>query len=301
MESRRRYKWLGGISLLALAVLVGGVGWMMYRQIRQDKLNRALFVAIRANQPETAIRLLEEGADPNARDTGNRAISLHQCWMDLYQRFRGRSLQDDGKLTPLLALYDVQWATRYSIYVPGEDIRLLQTLLDKGANVNATDETGRTALMMAGYYTGIDQVRLLLSHGADVNARNRGGRNALIWATVNDNQAPEIIQVLLVAGAQVNMQDEDGITALQFATVNRGYQETRALLEHGADANARDKLGWPPLFHAIVNNNDARMVRLLLQYGADPNLKGRDGDTPLKMAGGDSQIISLLKQAGAKE
>ena len=59
--------------------------------------------------------------------------------------------------------------------------------------------------------------------------------------------------------------------------------KVRRLLLHGADANARDTLGEPALYLAMLNN-DADMVALLLRYGATTDFVDDDGDNLLQVA-----------------
>ena len=79
--------------------------------------------------------------------------------------------------------------------------------LEHGANVNAKDTDGQTALMKA--YT-TEQVRLLIEAGADVNAKDKNGKTALMQAVF-----PEQVKLLIEAGADVNAKDNQGRTALE--------------------------------------------------------------------------------------
>jgi len=59
------------------------------------------------------------------------------------------------------------------------DTQKVQALLGKGADVNAKDDMGETALIIAAYYGHTDTVKVLLEEGADVNAKNNKGITAL--------------------------------------------------------------------------------------------------------------------------
>jgi len=91
----------------------------------------------------------------------------------------------------------------------------LQVLLDNGADVNASDSNGDTALLIVVVRrnTGLMEiVRILLDKGADVNAKDKNGRTVLMVAASEGKV--EVMQTLLAKGADVNARDSDGNTAL---------------------------------------------------------------------------------------
>ena len=83
----------------------------------------------------------------------------------------------------------------------------------------------------------------------------------------------------------------------------RGFDFVVALLEAGADPNARSKhLDWTPLFHTIENSKyGASVVTSLLEHGADPNAKSAEGMTALHHAArcNNVAICKLLIAAGS--
>ena len=93
------------------------------------------------------------------------------------------------------------------------DITEIQRLIAAGADVNATDNSGMTALMFAAKE---DTAKVLLEAGADVNAKDNDGKTALMFAATNNSS--DVAWLLLAAGADANAKDNDGSTALMFAT-----------------------------------------------------------------------------------
>ena len=79
-----------------------------------------------------------------------------------------------------------------------DDVVIIETLLKKGANPNLRDsETGETLLMSAAKYSTPEVVQALIEGGADVNARNKSGQTALTLADNKDNLWREEIVALL--------------------------------------------------------------------------------------------------------
>ena len=112
-------------------------------------------------------------------------------------------------------------------------------LLQDGADVNASNHAGETALILGASQSEPDAVPFLLAQGAAVNARTGAGRTALMQAINGpkdfDNErqvvySPEIARMLIAAGADVNARDSSGDTPLTLAT-RRGPQDMMAILK----------------------------------------------------------------------
>jgi len=176
----------------------------------------------------------------------------------------------------------------------------IKSLLANGADVNAKNNLGYTALIMASTGGHAETVKALLAHGADVNTKDKYGSTALMMASIQGHY--EVIKALLTNGADVNAKDKNGVTALMYASL-KGHAETvKALLAHGADVNTKDKaVGRTALTHASTNGH-AEIVKVLLAHGADVNTKDDFGFTPIAAASieGFPGIVELLKKSGAE-
>ena len=117
--------------------------------------------------------------------------------------------------------HDLGYAAYYG------DLCEVERLLAAGANVNAKDRNGITALMAASLEGHREVVALLLARGAEINARTKDGETALIYASINGDK--EVVALLLAKGADVNARTRDGKTALMFAT-RTNHPEVRELL-----------------------------------------------------------------------
>ena len=170
-------------------------------------------------------------------------------------------------------------------------VQEIQALLQAGADVNAKDEDGRTALIAASTEDNPEMVRLLLQAGASVNVKDKKGRTALFWVpfryTIGEfnERVPkklEVAKLLLQAGADVNVVDKgsyrDGYTILMSAAYLAYVDIVKLLLQYGADVNARDEDGKTALTYALtktwggfitLSKQDKKgTVQALLQAGA---------------------------------
>jgi ankyrin repeat protein len=145
-------------------------------------------------------------------------------------------------------------------------------------------------------------LRMLLEAGADVNAKDRNGGTALTEATVLGNA--DNVQTLLKAGANVNATVSTWkYTPLFLAIIQNNAQLVKTMLEHGADVNAKDSTGSTPLMWAAYSEvDDATVLKMLHTAGADINAKNHYGETALTWArrNGETALVRLLKRWGAQ-
>lgn len=157
------------------------------------------------------------------------------------------------------------------------NVEMVKVLIEASANLDASDTSGRTALIHSvecdfGY---CDMVEVLLKAGVDMESKNKYGESALMVAV--QNCGPEIIQKLLDFGANVNAYDNDGWTALFHVTHEEAAKQ---LLEAGAKINIKDICGKTPLIVAVEGDFNV-VVRCLLENGADPDIRDNDGKCAL--------------------
>ena len=208
---------------------------------------------------------------------------------------------DNRQITPLM----------YAAEIGSTDA--MRILIDRGADVNAQNAFGSTALMWS--VSDPVKVRLLLDHGADVNKVAKSGRTALIVAAFT-NPSAEVVGLLLAKGAKVAVMDERHVTPLNAATFGNDTATIRLLLNAGADIETPDTfIGLTPLMNAAGNRN-VEAVKLLLAKGAKVNAVSKTeglpkiptgtvefgGWTPLLMAAafGPPEAVKTLLDAGAQ-
>jgi ankyrin repeat protein len=129
-----------------------------------------------------------------------------------------------------------------------------------------------------------DSVRNLLREGADVNASQGDGMSALHWAAASGDA--EMAAMLVQAGASLQSVTRIGhYTPLHVACQGGNAAVVELLLESGADPTARTSPGGTTPLHLAAASGSAEAVRLLLARGADVNAREAEwGQTPLIFA-----------------
>jgi ankyrin repeat protein len=146
----------------------------------------------------------------------------------------------------------------------------------------------------------VEQLRTLLRQGADVNAAQGDGMTALHWAAQSGNAA--MAELLIRAGAIVSSTTRlGGYTPLHLAASNGRAEVAKALLVAGGSAGATTSTGTTPL-HLAADAGHPEVVRALLEHGAEVNLAERyAGRTPLMFAAARNRLdaVRVLLAAGA--
>ncbi|CAL1528852.1 unnamed protein product, partial [Lymnaea stagnalis] len=122
----------------------------------------------------------------------------------------------------------------------------IQRALLHNGDVNTTDDSGKTSLMIAaaeGRWSSLSCLKLLIQNGADLNMVDNKGRSA------------------------ISAIDGDGPVTLMF-------EKLKVLLEAGADPNKGLFYSFPTLMEIAFDQEKLDIIRLLLRQGADPNLWG---------------------------
>ncbi len=182
-----------------------------------------------------------------------------------------------------------------ALYARAECVELL---LNLGADVNAMDNDGMTALMVA--VADIRKVQLLLDKGADVAHQSKLGRNALLLAAAYAENTP-VIDALLKAGGDVRYSDKRAWTAVVLAARTGDSDMVRRLLDADGDVNggnAEQLSPGTPLMQAAWAS-DVETAKLLLDRGAASNQRSLDTSLIFAATHGNPPLIKLLLAAGA--
>jgi uncharacterized protein len=142
-------------------------------------------------------------------------------------------------------------------------------MIDSGANVNAPQNDGTTALEWATYRLDVPLVKALLKHGADPNAVNSFGVCALEEAVKAANL--ELAKMLLRSAAKVDEPNLYGQTALMLAVDTGVLKMVKLLVRHGANVNARERQRGQTALMWAAARGDRKVVAYLIEHGAEVN------------------------------
>ncbi|EAY17855.1 ankyrin repeat protein, putative [Trichomonas vaginalis G3] len=179
-----------------------------------------------------------------------------------------------------------------------ENKEIFEFLISHGADVNKKDRLLGTPLNVAAYAGNIEIIKALISHGADINGKAKIIGTALHIATVANNK--EVVEYLLLHGANINAKNTEGLTALYSAICHNKKELVELLLSYGANINEKNILG-ETLLHSLARTNSKEIIELLLSYGAKIDEVDDFGKTVLYYAEEDDneEIVELLLSHGA--
>ena len=146
-------------------------------------------------------------------------------------------------------------------------LKLVESYIKQGTSLEAMDQYGWTALMLAAWFGHNQIVEWLLSNGANVDATDACGSTALIEAARCGHT--QIIEWLLSNGANVDATIQNGFmkgyTALMFAVRSGCTQIVELLLSNDANVNATDACGCTVLNLAEWNEY-AQIIALIQRH-----------------------------------
>lgn len=199
----------------------------------------------------------------------------------------------------MLAVADLAFGNELVSAVRGGELAEVERLLDGGADVDAAEADGATALHWAVHGADREAARRLLEAGADASHANSIGATPLFLASINGDAA--MIELLLEHGADPNETFRNGETALMFAARTGDVAAIDALVEHGADVDAVEALrGTTALMWAAANANPPA-VAALIRHGADVGKRSADierGRGPYLAPTAQSRIEGFLRGTG---
>jgi ankyrin repeat protein len=208
-----------------------------------DEKAAQLFAAVSAVDRKAVRKLLEEGVSPNVRDAGGN--------------------------TPLMVA-----ASKGNLTIAG-------MLLGRGADVNAVNNSGETALNSA-FAVHDDVTRLLLASNADplVVTHPRPLQRLMFTAVASGSE--KAVDALLGAGVQPTVKNTNNETLLYVAAQSGDAAMVKKMIALGVSPNATTNKGFSPLRVAMGNQNPAlekeylECIKVLVEADADPSIEVND-------------------------
>ena len=191
--------------------------------------------AVRGNQPDAFWLLLQAGADPSRGS--DSALSM-AAFFDRPAFFR---LAHESGAN--LGAIQISGASLVWSCAASGSLESLRALLDCGANPNSFTENNhlQSALMQAAENGHVGCAKLLIERGADLHAIDDLGRTALGYAATGNQ--PDALRLLAGAGAPWDQPDDQGRLPVHLAAERGHVEALMALAELGADPSALDRQG----------------------------------------------------------
>ena len=296
-------------SLAGVYDAVGGIeafrrlSQRFHHKIEQDpSLSRFFPKNMAALEERLALYLTERAGGPSDYTTSRGRTSLFcrhahlaigTAEAELWLQHMAAALREEGvdmeasarllsNLTELAATLADPFVLLYRLSLSN-----LREKLEEEPSLALANDRGRNLICAAAIAWDVPRLRLLLEFGADVEAKDAGGHNPL-YRVANGNGREEegraALELLIEHGANVNqVSGTGGMTPLHMSARRGTTRIAEALLDAGANIEARDKKGETPLRRA-VNCGQERMVCLLLDRGANPHSTDKNGQTLLDAA-----------------
>lgn len=262
---------------------------------RNKNGDSVLYLAVKKNKKDVGDLLLSRNADIFATNTENNSplrIALTEGGevQDWLITSRTLNIVDGSGNTPLH--YAAEWNLKEA----------LSSLIQKGANVNAVNSNGESALFSAVKADSPEIIQLLVENGIITDTRSNLTRDhlgntplhyAVKWNSLNAAQS------IISLGFDVNSQNLSGKTALSDSARSGKIEMTQLLIQFGANVNSADISGKTALIDSIQSGNE-EMISLLLQNGANPQIQEMNGRNAYHEAAltANTKVIELIRNAG---
>jgi hypothetical protein len=192
------------------------------------------------------------------------------------------------------------WGTALHAASKGNHVKVGQSLLKHGADVNSRARYEPTPLHTASFWGHLEMARWLLDSGADVNAKDN-----IHWTPLHEAALCghfKVVQMLLSHNADINAQNLGGFSPLHIASIRGCVNVIRYMLYHGADPKAGRKDQSTPL-HLASYRGYLDVVQQLLESGVDVDAKDKSDRTAYEIAlkEGHEEIAQLLSGHGVEK
>lgn len=271
--------------------------------------------AVTRNKSEYVKWLIKSGVSVNARDEDGRT-PLHVC----FEHDMAELLISSGADIELIT--NTGWTPLFMAVANGQ-ARMMNALLERGAQKNGTDNEGRSLLHIAAMNGVLSLFGPLVLQTLDINGLDKQEKTPLHLAAEGRFKAHiQTAEILLACGASLHAQDASGNTPLHVAAKRGNGDMVEVLLAYGADLKKVDKEGETAFHYAnyhlqeilssyatgkttslhwAINRDKKELFNLLIAHGADVMAVDNFGRTPLYCAidKGSVEMVEVLLKKGA--
>ncbi|XP_063885899.1 serine/threonine-protein phosphatase 6 regulatory ankyrin repeat subunit C-like isoform X3 [Scylla paramamosain] len=157
----------------------------------------------------------------------------------------------------------------------------------------------QTPLHLAAEAGQLEVCDTLLQLGADTNATNDAGQKAVHVAAMRNNS--EVVKLFLKTSPElVTTADKDGNTCAHIAAQQGSVDVVRELMRHnrGVVINGKNRVGESTPLHLAAEGGHATLVKFLVENGASPKAENGMGFTAVHLAAryGHSQVLDTLRE-----
>ncbi|MES2237043.1 MAG: ankyrin repeat domain-containing protein [Pseudomonadota bacterium] len=184
----------------------------------------------------------------------------------------------------------------FSVAIERGDVAQARAWLDTGLPPDFEGSLIGSGLMIGAWEGNISMMALFLSRGADVNAVNAHGETALLHASWKGHL--DAVRWLIAQGAQPSRQGK-AWSALHYAAFAGHEAIVRYLLTQGAEVNALSPNGSTPLMMA-AREGQAEIATALLKAGAQGGINNDNGENAVRWAMRNNNVIIAREIAGSK-
>ncbi|TVY37046.1 Ankyrin [Lachnellula occidentalis] len=287
-----------------------------------DDLDQAgrtpLHWAIRNNHVNVVRLLLRHGKDRRAKDKLSIRVAAEQWTGDGYlplhfASVRGRDaiislMWEMGEFPDLnVRTRDEYTCTALHLAVCKGHIKVVEALIDFGAQIDCSNTIMDTPLHLAAYYGYHDIVRLLVAKGADIDSENKHRYTPWMCAALEGHT--ELKVFLMKCADEVRLERKVKQETLEPPGLSKPTETydslSKSKLETGApNLKATTEIQQlSPIMSKAVQTNDTALCKRLLDCGFDPNgSMDEDASTALHMAFtcGSLDVIKFFLRSGAR-
>lgn len=201
-------------------------------------------------------------------------LELMTKLLDQYKIFVDVACQSTGK-------------TALQLAAANDHLEITKTLINRGANIAATDFVGKMAIHHSIRGSGYACLRFLLEQDINVNLPDMGGMT--VWHEAVSKKNAEALRLLVGSHRYQKFSSQEAKTMkkpqspLSYAAQKASVGFLSLLISGGCSVHDVDAKGLTPIHHA-VNACSLEKIQFLVEYGSDVSSVMQDGSSPLHLA-----------------